>query len=116
MSRCKQCNIEIMEPTERCPLCNSVLEKSDDLEAMYPEIHQKARKFTMTLRIYSFLAITVELILFTTAFFGKTQGNGASDSAGGASNISNQIFHRKDPFVVASGEIPFGLNIISNVL
>ena len=34
MSRCKQCNIEILEPTERCPLCNSVLEKSEDLEAM----------------------------------------------------------------------------------
>ena len=34
MSRCKQCNIEILEPTERCPLCNSVLEKSEDLEAI----------------------------------------------------------------------------------
>ena len=45
MSRCKQCNIEILEPTERCPLCNSVLEKSEDLEAMYPQIHQKARAY-----------------------------------------------------------------------
>ena len=71
MSRCKQCNIEILEPTERCPLCNSVLEKSEDLEAMYPQIHQKARAFTMILRVYSFLAITIELILFTLAFFAK---------------------------------------------
>ena len=71
MSRCKQCNIEILEPTERFPLCNSVLEKSEDLEAMYPQIHQKARAFTMILRVYSFLAITIELILFTLAFFAK---------------------------------------------
>ena len=69
MSRCKQCNIEILEPTERCPLCNAVLEKTDDLESMYPDIHQKARAFTMTLRIYGFIAITIELILFTAAFF-----------------------------------------------
>ena len=69
MSKCKQCNIEILEPTERCPLCNAVLEKTDDLEPMYPDIHQKARKFTMTLRIYSFAAITIELILLTLAHF-----------------------------------------------
>ena len=64
MSRCKQCNIEILEPTERCPLCNSVLEKSEDLEAMYPQIHQKARAFTMILRVYSFLVVTGQKSLF----------------------------------------------------
>lgn len=71
MSRCKQCNVEILEPTARCPLCNHVLEKTEDLEAMYPDIYQKTRTFTMILRIYSFVAIMVEVILITLLLVGK---------------------------------------------
>ena len=42
MSRCKQCNIEVLDETERCPLCHSVLEPTIEVENMYPEDQNKA--------------------------------------------------------------------------
>lgn len=63
MSRCRQCNIEILDETERCPLCNSVLEQTVEVENMYPNVRTMARKLMLISRIYLFCAIFVEALL-----------------------------------------------------
>lgn len=63
MSRCRQCNIEILDETERCPLCNSVLEQTVEVENMYPNVRTITRKMMLISRIYLFCAILVEALL-----------------------------------------------------
>lgn len=63
MSRCKRCNVEIMDETERCPLCDSALEKSGISENMYPDVGVKRKRFALISRIYLFCAILAESIL-----------------------------------------------------
>ena len=63
MSRCKQCNVEILDETERCPLCHSVLEKTVDVENMYPNVRTMTRRLALLSRIYLFVAILVEALL-----------------------------------------------------
>ena len=63
MSRCKQCNVEILDETERCPLCHSVLEKTVEVENMYPNVRTMTRRLSLLSRIYLFVAILVEALL-----------------------------------------------------
>ena len=63
MSKCGKCNIEILDETERCPLCNSVLEQTEELENMYPNVRVMARKLMLISRIYLFAAILLEVLL-----------------------------------------------------
>jgi hypothetical protein len=63
MSRCKNCNVEILDETERCPLCKSVLEYTVDVENMYPNVKVRTRKMMLFSRIYLFCALLTEVIL-----------------------------------------------------
>ena len=63
MSRCKQCNVEILDETERCPLCHSVLEQTVEVENMYPNVRTMTRRLALLSRIYLFVAILVEVLL-----------------------------------------------------
>ena len=63
MRRCKQCNVEILDETERCPLCHSVLEKTVEVENMYPNVRTMTRRLALLSRIYLFVAILVEALL-----------------------------------------------------
>ena len=63
MSRCKQCNVEILDETERCPLCHSVLEKTVEVENMYPNVRTMTRRLALLSRIYLFVAFLVEALL-----------------------------------------------------
>ena len=63
MSRCKQCNVEILDETERWPLCHSVLEKTVEVENMYPNVRTMTRRLALLSRIYLFVAILVEALL-----------------------------------------------------
>lgn len=63
MSRCRKCNIEVLDETERCPLCNSVLEYTTEMENMYPDVRIKSRKLMSISRIYLFGAIILEVLL-----------------------------------------------------
>lgn len=63
MSRCTQCNVEVLDETERCPLCNSVLEQTVDVENMYPNVRLMARRMMLISRIYLFCAILAEALL-----------------------------------------------------
>lgn len=63
MSRCRNCKIEILDETERCPLCGSVLEQTLAVENMYPDVRVKARMLLSLSKIYLFCAILTEVLL-----------------------------------------------------
>ena len=63
MSRCKNCNIEVLDETERCPLCGSVLEQTVEVENMYPDVRIRSRKLVFISKIYLFCAILTEVLL-----------------------------------------------------
>jgi len=63
MAKCLKCNLEILDETEYCPLCHSVLEATDALEDMYPDIRLRLRKRIIFSRIYLLCGIIAELIL-----------------------------------------------------
>lgn len=64
MAKCKNCNIEILDETVSCPLCRSILQPTEDVENMYPDVRLMMRKFTLTARIYLFVALVLQTILF----------------------------------------------------
>ena len=64
MSKCRQCNLEILDETDRCPLCSSVLEHTVAVENMYPNAKVKTRKWVFMSKVYLFCAIVLEVILF----------------------------------------------------
>lgn len=70
MSRCRQCNIEILDETDRCPLCGSVLEHTVDMENMYPDVKVRARRMMLLSRIYLFVAIVAEAVLVAVNYYG----------------------------------------------
>ncbi|MGN0350344.1 MAG: DUF6320 domain-containing protein [Roseburia sp.] len=63
MSKCRQCKIEVLDETERCPLCDCVLEQTVEVENMYPNVRLKVRKMMLFGRIYLFCAILTEALL-----------------------------------------------------
>ena len=63
MSKCNRCGVEILDETERCPLCDSALEKTEESENMYPDVGVKRKRFALISRIYLFCAIVAETIL-----------------------------------------------------
>lgn len=73
MSRCRNCNVEILDETEFCPLCHSVLEQTEELENMYPDARHKTQKLKFATRLYLFCAIVVEFVLLMIDFNGENQ-------------------------------------------
>lgn len=73
MSKCRQCNIEVLDETERCPLCNTVLDETVEMENMYPDIRVKTRKLVLFSRIYLFLAVVTEIILINICMLSEVQ-------------------------------------------
>ena len=69
MSKCLNCKIEILDETERCPLCHSILEQTESLENMYPEVHYRFRRMDFISRLYLFLAILIEAALIELNIF-----------------------------------------------
>ena len=73
MSRCKQCNVEVLDETERCPLCDSVLEHTFEVENMYPNVRIQTRKWVFLSRLYLFAAILLEVIFYGINYVDKYQ-------------------------------------------
>ncbi len=73
MSKCKNCNVEILDETEFCPLCHSVLEQNEELENMYPDARLKTQKMKFITRFYLFCALVLEFVLLVVDFGGENQ-------------------------------------------
>ena len=63
MAKCKKCNVEILDETEVCPLCKSILIQTDEVENMYPDVRPLVRRLTLFSNIYLFLAICLQGLL-----------------------------------------------------
>ncbi len=65
MSRCKQCNVEILDKTEKCPLCHHVLEQGENEgQNLYPDARVVGRKYRLFENIFLFASIVVWGICF----------------------------------------------------
>ena len=73
MSRCRQCNIEMSDETQRCPLCDTVLEPTVEVENMYPDIRLKSRKLVFVSRLYLFISIVIEIFLVNICMLSEVQ-------------------------------------------
>jgi len=73
MAKCKNCNIEILDETESCPLCQSILEQNDALENMYPDVLLSQKKLAFFSRIYLFCAILLQAVLFGINWFDDSE-------------------------------------------
>ena len=73
MSKCRQCKIEVLDETERCPLCGTVLESTIELENMYPDIRVRSRKLVFISRLYLFLAVVIEILLVNVCMLSEVQ-------------------------------------------
>lgn len=64
MNRCQKCNVIILDATDRCPLCQHVLE-TDGKEGMnrYPNAIEVTKKFRFWENLALFLSILVECLL-----------------------------------------------------
>ncbi|MBR4870293.1 MAG: zinc ribbon domain-containing protein [Oscillospiraceae bacterium] len=60
MAECVNCKIEVLDETELCPLCRSILRPTDAVENMYPDVRIKMQKFKLVANIYLFCALCVE--------------------------------------------------------
>lgn len=60
MGKCRTCHLEVLDETEVCPLCQSILEPTDAVENMYPDVRVKMRLKTIACNIYLFLAICAQ--------------------------------------------------------
>lgn len=60
MSRCKQCNVEILDNTEKCPLCHHVLEQgSVEKESGYPDARVVGKQYRLFENIILFVSIVI---------------------------------------------------------
>lgn len=65
MRKCKNCQVAILDNTLVCPLCSSVLEGEGEpgYGPMYPDVKNKVRALNWIVKIYTFVAIIVEVVL-----------------------------------------------------
>ena len=73
MAKCWNCNVEILDVTEYCPLCHSILEQNDELENMYPDVRHKMQRLKLFSRIYLFCAILAEAVMFIINWLTESQ-------------------------------------------
>lgn len=73
MSRCRNCNVKILDESEFCPLCHSVLEQTEEMENMYPDARHKTQKLLFATRLYLFCALVLEFVLVMIDFNGEHQ-------------------------------------------
>lgn len=54
-------------------LCNTVLDETEEMENMYPDIRVKTRKLVFFSRVYLFLAVVIEIILINICMLTEVQ-------------------------------------------
>lgn len=71
MSKCKQCNVTILDDTTVCPLCSCVVEAGEAHEAIYPAVWQKERKLKIVgnISFFAVLLVSALLVLLNYAFY-----------------------------------------------
>ncbi len=73
MAKCRNCHLEVLDETEVCPLCRSILEPADAVENMYPNVRVRVRRWTLASNVYLFLAICLEALLISVNLLTSAQ-------------------------------------------
>ena len=63
MAECRNCGVGVLDETEICPLCRSVLEKTETMENMYPNVRARIRGLRLAARIYLFCSLVLFAVL-----------------------------------------------------
>ena len=65
MSKCLNCGVSFIDPTNVCPLCKCIVEREDteETDPTYPHAEKRIKKMQRALNIYTFAAIVAEVIL-----------------------------------------------------
>ncbi len=64
MSKCKNCGLQILDRTQKCPLCQCVLETGDkEQDSMYPDVRVAVRRFRFFENLVLFLSILAETVM-----------------------------------------------------
>ena len=71
MSKCAKCGIEILDNTDMCPLCHSVVTKDADVVPMYPSAEGIVRKFRFIERLVLFASVVAMGGLVLANFIGR---------------------------------------------
>ena len=65
MSRCRVCKVDILDKTDKCPLCNNVLEWDGiEREPLYPDARIAVRKYQFLENVFLFASIALWVLLF----------------------------------------------------
>lgn len=86
MNRCHRCNVNVLDDSVVCPLCNGVLEtdkeenrmEPENMEMylsrslMYPDVEPSMKRAKFVIKIFIFLSIVIEAILITINYFTYT--------------------------------------------
>ncbi len=68
MNKCNKCNIEVMDDSIVCPLCNTVLDRDEENSKqinVYPDFIDEDRIFNLVMRIFVFCSILIGAVLVT---------------------------------------------------
>lgn len=63
MSKCIKCGLEILDETERCPLCQHVLKKDSPGKRIYPDARPIVRKLRFFVNLVLFLSLIIACLL-----------------------------------------------------
>ena len=64
MNRCQKCNVMILDDTDRCPLCQHVLQSDGEkMENCYPNAIAVTKRFRFWENLFLFLSIVTESLL-----------------------------------------------------
>lgn len=70
MSKCKRCQVEIMDDTTICPLCNTILTKDDArTQNVYPDIRNKTKWMKRFISICIYTLIVLEIIFCVINYY-----------------------------------------------
>lgn len=68
MSKCKQCNVTILDDATVCPLCSCVVEAGEAHESIYPVVVEKERKLKIAANIIFFAVVFLSALVICFDF------------------------------------------------
>lgn len=63
MGKCVNCHLSVLDESETCPLCRSILEPEGEMENMYPELRVQMHRRLLACRIWLFFVLASEAVL-----------------------------------------------------
>lgn len=62
MNKCNYCNVKIIDATDHCPLCGSVIDTKEVGESRYPNVLKKEKSISFIFRLVLFISIITTIV------------------------------------------------------